>query len=180
MGDKFLSGWKSYLDWLIDKTGPIGTNFEIMLETLHKIEYVPMVPNDDNRGVEGLTLREEFTAETGEVCPLESDCTLLEMMLALAVRINEVAYDYNDPDKSAYWFWAMIANLKLDQFPDVHVDPLAPNAIRMVALRVVNRTYRADGYGGLFPLKRPPNDQREVEIWYQMQYWLDENEPEYV
>ena len=42
--------------------------------------------------------------------------------------------------------------------------------------RVIWRTYRWDGHGGLFPLNEPEKDQREVEIWYQLSAYLLERE----
>ena len=39
----------------------------------------------------------------------------------------------------------------------------------------INRQYEANGEGGLFPLKGVCEDQREVEIWYQMNAYLYEH-----
>ena len=41
--------------------------------------------------------------------------------------------------------------------------------------KFIDRTYRASGYGGLFPLRHSKEDQRKVEIWYQMAAYLIEN-----
>ena len=44
------------------------------------------------------------------------------------------------------------------------------------AFQMINeRSYAFDGYGGLFPLRKPHQDQRNIEIWYQMQAYLMEN-----
>lgn len=44
-------------------------------------------------------------------------------------------------------------------------------------LNVINkRLYNEDGTGGgLFPLRHATQDQREVELWYQMMAYLTEN-----
>jgi hypothetical protein len=38
----------------------------------------------------------------------------------------------------------------------------------------VNREYDPDGRGGLFPLDGTHANQREVELWYQMQAYIIE------
>ncbi len=42
--------------------------------------------------------------------------------------------------------------------------------------RLIWRQYQEDGQGGFFPLAWPEQDQREVELWYQMNAYLAENE----
>jgi hypothetical protein len=40
--------------------------------------------------------------------------------------------------------------------------------------RCVWRTYEPNGVGGFFPLENPNEDQREVELWYQMSAYVDD------
>ena len=37
---------------------------------------------------------------------------------------------------------------------------------------IIWRTYDSNGYGGLFPLRNPREDQRKVELWYQLNAYL--------
>jgi hypothetical protein len=39
---------------------------------------------------------------------------------------------------------------------------------------VIWRTYSPDGRGGFFPLNQPQEDQRKIEIWYQMNKYVIE------
>ena len=41
--------------------------------------------------------------------------------------------------------------------------------------RVLDRTYDANGNGGLFPTRTVMVDQRGMDIWMQMQAWLNEH-----
>jgi hypothetical protein len=169
----------SYFEWLVDRTGDIGLGYRRLLEIAHEIDFFSCVPNDDNRAAEGLYLRDEYRADTGFYVDLDRGCTLLEMMIALSARMNDVAWDRDDPYKENYWFWVMIANLNLMDYFDESWDPLSDGVVRNLLKRVVNRTYRSNGKGGLFPLVNPGDrDQREVEVWYQMQSWLGENQPQ--
>ena len=95
----------------------------------------------------------------------------LEMMIALSRRINDLNYDPTDPDRTAHWFWILIDNLNLSDFSDRNMNVAAEAATYDTFKRVVVRTYGANGIGGLFPLLSAKQDQRRVEIWFQMQSW---------
>ena len=96
---------------------------------------------------------------------------MLEMMIALSRRINDLNYDPTDPDRTAHWFWILIDNLNLSDFSDRNMNVAAEAATYDTFKRVVERTYGANGIGGLFPLLSAKQDQRRVEIWLQMQSW---------
>jgi hypothetical protein len=44
---------------------------------------------------------------------------------------------------------------------------------------VINRTYLPDGTGGFFPLIRPDGDQTQIELWYQLNAYVEELHPEH-
>ena len=70
----------------------------------------------------------------------------------------------------------MIHNLGLDIFDDENYTDNGGNAaIFEIVASWLDRTYSYDGEGGLFPLRNPDYDQRDAEIWYQMQAYLEEN-----
>ena len=100
-------------------------------------------------------------------------CSFLELLIGLAHRIDfQIADASIDVDNRRMIFWRLISNLELDRLDDKHFDP---HKVEEVVKRVNDRSYRADGHGGIFPLKYPSKDQREVEIWYQMHEWIGEN-----
>ena len=45
----------------------------------------------------------------------------------------------------------------------------------LILNKIIDRGYSRRGVGGLFPLKYSKNDQRKVELWYQMHSYLIEN-----
>ena len=47
--------------------------------------------------------------------------------------------------------------------------------VRDTARGVIDRDYDASGFGGIFPLRRPAEDQRKVELWYQAAAYILEN-----
>jgi hypothetical protein len=68
----------------------------------------------------------------------------------------------------------MIKNLGLDQFDDQ--IPYDWEDVDEALSALIYRTYDRDGTGGLFPLTHPEEDQRKVEIWYQLNAYLLERE----
>jgi hypothetical protein len=63
------------------------------------------------------------------------------------------------------WFWKMIENLRLDDYRQISAGDDLEIQSRLDTF--IWRTYTRDGSGGLFPMRRPKDDQRKVEIWYQ-------------
>lgn len=59
-----------------------------------------------------------------------------------------------------------------------HDDPYYWNEkkVNIIINKFLRRDYREDGSGGLFTFKKPvPDDPRNVEIWWQMNWWVSEN-----
>lgn len=167
-----------YLRWLYSQVGnvklknPARTHWSL-LRQLYKKEVIWLVPNDDNRLEDGRNLRDEFLDEERlfDVDPdwMELGCSFLEMMIGLARRLNFEEDSVSAPD----WFWILADNLDLRGFNDKFGCPIV--AVNEVLDDVIWRTYRTDGYGGLFPLKHAEEDQRDVELWYQLSAYLIEN-----
>lgn len=136
-----------------------------------------LVPNDDNRVADGLMLRDEFEAEVfqvGEIDQLwfELECSFLEVLIALSRRL---AFEADGEPRD--WFWHMLENLGITtQCADKFYNNEIAGRIDAALERVIWRTYRYNGQGGLFPLAHPNGDQRKIEIWYQLNAYLLERD----
>jgi hypothetical protein len=113
---------------------------------------------------------------------MKGACSVLEVLIALSQRINDMMYDLKDQsNKAPRWFNEMIKNLGLDKFTDdssrgERLREMDETKIDDILETLMDRTYDFHGRGGLFPLKRTPRKhQAGVEIWYQMMDYLDEN-----
>lgn len=167
-----------YLIWLYGHIGPTKTrnperSFWLLAGQLHTKRFEWGVPNDDNRTEDGKDLRHEFLTLTTTGCDqlwLEQDCSMLEMLIALSRRV-----EFESAQSSYHWFWTMLENLNLRVYTDIVYDDEVEMIVEKAITAVIDRRYRSNGNGGLFPLKRPPRDQRSVEIWYQMSSYLLEN-----
>lgn len=170
-----------YFHWL---TELVGVEFEefgfwLLLKQLHKRKFYWSVPNDDNRADDGLMLRTTYINDTYYMrykYHLDGDCTVLEMLVALAIRINDIMFEPEEGDNIGKWFWEMMDNIGLSIYTDEDwVDLDSTFTIDKCLTEFLDRQYLRNGSRGLFPLKNAKKDQREVEIWYQMHAYLQEN-----
>ena len=77
-----------------------------------------------------------------------------------------------DPEignRTGEWFFVMIDSLGLGGMDDAYFDE---GRAREILSRFLNRDYAPDGRGGLFTLPDAPRDLRQVDIWYQMMWYL--------
>lgn len=160
-----------YYQWLLRKINYIpGDSYDELLEYLHSISFHWDVNYDGNRYEDGIQLRSIFMFEEGwnTLPKINEECSVLEMLISLAHRIeNDVMWD-GESDKTSEWFWIMIHNLGFSTHNKEEWDDI---------LEIfMYRQYDENGNGGLFPLKNGVrNDQRGVEIWDQMQQYMLEN-----
>lgn len=167
-----------YLTWLYDHVASVklknpSRTYWNLMRALFKTEFFWFVPNDDNRIEDGRDLRDEFLADQDIQVEdqdwLDLGCSMLELLIGLSRRLA-----FEAEGEPRIWFWEMIDNLGLYGYNDRVAFP--HEAVKDILDQVVWRTYRRDGFGGLFPLQRADRDQRDVEIWYQLNAYLLERD----
>lgn len=140
---------------------------------LYNTKFDWFVPNDDNRITDGLQLRQEYLEdfEDGIVTDmLYSDCSVLEVIIGVCYRFSyDSLLDVDD------CFWDIINNLQLERYTDLSYTRSSERQVATKVDRFINRTYKPNGQGGLFPLSKAHEDQTKIEIWYQMSAYLMEN-----
>lgn len=164
-----------YYHWLRSLVDRPGSFYDTLFHAAWSTPYEYHVPFDENRAEDGLRLRDRYEEETSISLPDLDICSMLEFLVALAIRMNESMYDWDNPDQTSGWFWKMMFNSGLAALDDTYSDD---TYVRLLyRFNVINhRLYNEDGTGGgLFPLEHPRQDQREVEVWYQMMAYLQEN-----
>lgn len=171
-----------YFDWLCDLISDAcrfkRNSYRRLLSHLHCYRFEYTIEMDSNREGDGKGLRYRFYTENTEGYTLEmvegaldGDCSILEMMVGLATRCEQTIMD--NPaigDRTAQWFWGMIANLGLGGMTDRKYDRVY---VTEVLERFLKREYEPDGKGGLFTIKNIDEDLRNVEIWHQLCWYLD-------
>lgn len=168
-----------YYNWLMEKTGLLDNGFSKLGHTLINKEFYYFLENDVNRAEDGIHLRRDFAIETlyDDYSSLDGPCNCLEMIYALAKRINELIYDPDMPmDNTQECVFCMLQNLGLLIFDDEHYEQYGGDPKVFYILEVfLERSYDRYGNGGLFPNENSKKDQRNVEIWYQMAEYINQH-----
>ena len=167
-----------YFDWMINlvnaNRGPKEISYIKLLEYLHNTEFTYLILRDRNRAEDGVDLRYRIRLirkhpEYPEY--LSGPSSVLEMMIALAIRCEECIMD--DPaygNRTSQWFWGMIVSLGLGGMTDAIFDR---DYVEECLTRFLNREYERNGKGGLFTVKGTRRDMRKMEIWYQLNAYLN-------
>ena len=165
----------AYFEWMVGLVSDKKHRRLLML--LHETEFIYILEMDANRADDGVDLRYRFAYEFhyGEQVVdryLTGPCSLLEMMVALALRCEEsITDDPEQGNRTGEWFFEMIESLGLIDMDDLHFDKTIASDILNKFMR---REYLPNGQGGLFTLDDPIYDLRKTEIWYQMMWYLSE------
>lgn len=170
----------SYFEWLCERDTVkfSGVKSQLLLATMYTTTFsIPLrspktVKLDSNRVIDALELRTEYSNTVRENCPHGMKVfpslqpSVLEVLIGISSRM---AYQLPDEFDESWCFTTLVGNL----FKGVNAENVEEIYSRLTEFK--DRTYSPDGYGGLFPLKNPSKDQRNVEIWYQMMAYILEN-----
>jgi hypothetical protein len=167
------TAWDEYIDWLLDRINFNLKGYKKLIDILSTREFYWSVDHDDNRAEDGKILREEFFDEIGvSGAHWESDCTVLEMLIGLSIRMDlEYVGNPSDPHPD-YIFEAMLDNLGLLDYKD---RSFSTDEVNDILDTWLGRDFAYNGEGSIFPIENPICDQREREIWSQMQAYIGEN-----
>ena len=172
-----------YFEWLFNlvRKGGYSKRFSYrkLLERLHTIEFRYLISRDQNRAQDGVDLRHRFAMTNGYLKEydqvmdaLDGPCSVLEMMLGLAIRCEEnIADDPRIGNRTAEWFWGMVVSLGLGPMLDSEYDK---RYVDDTIERFLNRDYKPNGDGGLFTISHCERDLRKAEIWDQMNWYLND------
>ena len=177
-------GW--YFDVLYDivaadREDVTDMSYRMLLGVLDGVEFQDVRGIDSNRIHDAQEMRADLIAENDldhTVVRPFPNVSMLEVMIAIADRLGQITGD----EDTAFWFWEMVSNLVLDGIDDTEFwsDPEGYEAeILDRADDVIDIKYDRDGLGGLFLLREgvAPQDMRDTELWYQMQYYANEVSP---
>lgn len=178
---------KKYFKWLIfqiDNVPNVDWNdYNLLLRELHRTTFIwseetPELAMDINRAKDGLYLRERFDLETHlQVSEyfeeIGKDCSVLEMMIALAIRIeNEIMGE--GEELYGRWFWYMIKNLRLQKMTDYDFDEVKTRQIlRDLLYRDVTKKVKTFFFN-CHSVEKTVTFWAGMQIWDQMGFWINE------
>ena len=173
LSGNLVNEYFNYLLDIVDSEEYSTDDYIDVLWLLFDTDFTWLIDHDSNRAGDGLALRDRFLSEYCDgYDKLFGPCSVLEMMVALSIRMeNDIMFDPDFGNRTDIWFWKMMDSMGL-----LYMDYI--NYSYRIAKRCINnflnRNYRPDGKGGLFVIKNSKIDMRDVEIWYQMNYAVEE------
>lgn len=167
---------ESYLLWLENELTREGNHpdrsyFELVY-LMFQTEFKWSVDMDDNRLADGMELRAEFAHSHHNASRTGMNhlgpCSFIEVLIGLSRRLAFVA-----GGTAPRWAWQLLVNLHLDQMWD-HLSGSKSRMASHIMDVVIQRDYAPNGDGGFFPLAWADRDQRQVELWYQLNAYVEE------
>ena len=169
-----------YFDWMSEIAFPNirdRSRYGYLLDALNASMFYFSIPMDENRMRDGIDLRYRFAYDKGysneEVAVAlnhNRSCSMLEMMVALSLKGDErILYDFETGGRADYIFRTMLESMQLI---DMTNDRFDSGYIDYRINRLLNHDYEFNGNGGFFTVENPRKDMRLVDIWYQMNWYL--------
>lgn len=169
-----------YYIWLLDlveSNGFCSDGYNRVLNKLFEEEFYWSITGDRNRAIDGIKLRsifgeQDYVGASYLLASMPDYCTVLEMMVALAKRMeDDIMYDPDVPNRTGIWFGVMMENLGMLELDDRRFD----EEIFYEKLNIfLNRSYPDDGEGSLFGPLLGHFCMPKTEIWYQMHHYINE------
>jgi len=172
-------GWinEEYYSWLVGMIPNLNRNYSRLLRLLHEIPFRVVLLMDENRVSDGLALRARFAMQKNldscvrEMLKTAFPCSVLEVMVALSVRLEEdYMTEYGEDNPIGRWLGPMIDSLGLTLWTDRHFEE---RTARIQIGTFLDRAYLPDGQGGLFYVPGAQVDMRKIELWQQMMMWVE-------
>ena len=180
----------SYFHWLQRKSDLSGPLSSMLADT----EFVSLYGLDDilkEKAKEDVRLAyaEEMCKDDKDietvVKSIRGDCCLFEVILCLAISLNEMFEDLDGCDGPSHFFKILMKNAGFDKYDEEDYD-IHPEYVRKYWQEridiILKREYSDIGTMGLFPLSNlelwSDNtvsyvDRRGVCLWQQMNDWVD-------
>lgn len=177
--------WHDYFAWLcriIDdkRFMDIWDHYDV-LRQMHETPFVYSLEKDGNRVSDALVLRNRYMMERGhafrdilESTPFANDAgaSVLEVLVALAERLDDMTCDIEEPPKPGFWFKMFMENLTV--FSTENFTNFSQKTSGKLQ-KWMSRQYDSYGNGNIFRLKKPVKGFNKIEIWYQMHIFLEQN-----
>lgn len=166
-----------YVNWLCDMVCfGVKEGYGALARKLHSTSYIYSVERDDCRAADGKGLRYEYKQQVRYGKNIDdSDCSVLEMLIALAGRMDDVCCVSLDKSDQYRWFWRLLDNLGLSKFDDKHYEQFGGDEeVTKILNTWMEHKYKKNGVGGLFPMRKPVFDMRKIDYCMQMSHYLNE------
>ena len=169
---------RAYRDWLISKVNTVE-DYTYLLRELYSIEFYSIIKYDEDRGMDGLALRDEWAASVGYKGSLDFGvANVLEVLIGVARRIEFQLFgtQYVDDWDYVRIFWDLIDNLGLGEMFGT-LSRYTFDEINEIVTHFLNRDYFRHKKGNIFLIEDEAKDLRKLNIWTQMGLYIREKWP---
>lgn len=176
-----------YFCWVVNNVynREVSHEYDALMKYIFQKKYEYDNWYDENRKSDGLSMRRDWFRENEGFDISERDkkfrdtapCSWLEMFVAFAMRIESLKADPDVGDRTPQWFWLMMTSLGLSKMTNAKFNPKEANKILHT---LAYHEFNEDGSGGgLFVIHDPTKNMKTSDLWYQMQYYLSEINPDF-
>lgn len=166
-----------WINWLLGQVDYMqryayGLHIHRVISALANISFEPMIQEDVGEVQNVMVLRD---------CNPEllhgyfEDVTVLEILVCLAIRMEELMLDDSYGDRTGQWFFTMLHNLGLldERFRDENLKgEKTPDILRMVYEQV--RGFLTRDTVGKYPFNLPDREEeRHMSLWMQANAYLN-------
>lgn len=170
---------RDYFNWIYDSMcDGLDKSYYKLFDFLNECQFTWIIPKDASRAIDGINFRYQYayiyniSREIIDSSFGNTPCSVLEMLAALAYRCeNTLMSNTHLGDRTAQWFWGMLASIGVSRESD---DSFNVSLVQHKIYIFLNRKYDRNGKGGAFTIRDRSKDMRQVDIWYQMCYYLNE------
>jgi hypothetical protein len=153
---------------------------EQVLRVLHDIPFVWLIHSDDNRAGDALAYRQSEFLDSVDTRGMDQMAlgrwamgspSVLEVLLGMSHRW---CFFFGGPSV-AYYFEKMFTNMGFATYCGHLLTGREQGMIRHQVDRWLMRQFEENGVGSPFPLRAPHVDQRNVDMWAQMNAYSAEH-----
>lgn len=170
---------KEYREWLINKVNTVE-DYTFLLRELFSIDFYYIVKYDEDRGADGLALRDGWAESINYKGSLEDFgvANVLEVLIGIAIRIEfqlfgtKYAYDWD----YVRIFWDLIDNLGLGNMHGT-LSRYDFDEIHEIVTLFLKRDYFRHKKCNIFKIDDYGKDHRKLNIWAQMGLYIRERWP---
>lgn len=158
-----------YLPWLIQR-GCLS-DYRGLASVWDEIEFIWYIPEDEDRAIQALRLRDEYAYEFDCRAPRQGPVTFLEVFVSITDTLSAMVYQDREKFTRSILMNLGVSNL-LDS--ECFSTELYSRGLDS-AETVMYRNYHQNGSGGLF--KVPGAKMLEIPLFDQMVLWANRYDP---
>lgn len=171
---------RRYLAWLVGRINVIeDRDYDGLLRVLYGHEFYSVVKYDEDRGSDGIVLRDTWADEVGYNGDISfGPPSVLETLIGISLRIEAQIFGGPWADEWDYKkvFWDLINNLGLLEY-DGYLSVSDYDDIVTLLDEFLSKTSHCDTFANIFHFSVTPRGLRKMNLWGQMHLYIAEKWP---